>query len=77
MGECIRLGFMVDCISSDYTNSTVLPPEMRIHKKGGVLLSIQKSGIRSLTYARTSEGLKGVTWVEKLMSRACAAPSTL
>ena len=34
--EYIRLGVRVDCISFDYTNSTMLPSEMKIHKRDGL-----------------------------------------
>jgi len=40
--ERIGLGVRVDCISFDYTSSTMLPSEMRIHKGDGILPSIQK-----------------------------------
>jgi len=33
--EWIRLGARVDCISFDYTNSTMLPSEVKIRKRDG------------------------------------------
>jgi len=35
--EWIRLGVKVGCILFDYTNSTMLPPEMGLHKRDGIV----------------------------------------
>ena len=45
--ERIRVGVGVDCISFDYTSSTMLPSEMRTRRGDGILPSIQ-GGIRPL-----------------------------
>ena len=76
--ECIGLGVRVDCISFDYTSSTMLPSGMRAHKRDGISQSIQKRDKVPGTRGEVDEKLKnGVALVEQRSSCTCAAPSTL